>query len=193
MLSPQQQQQLLIMRSQQSHDTSGLGIDQQQYHQQGGPPISILNRSQLGQTNTFAQAMSVDVYDTSLPIPPPMPRRKSLPSIIKASDPFEADTKTGHSGRTTTTSTTANNRTKSNNNYYRNEINNSEIDINKQHRSPDTYIIENGIRKRLTDVSNSAIHLNSPNNNTDNNFNNHNNNNNSNIDKNSKGRTHFYS
>ena len=63
-------------------------------------------------------------------LPPPLPRRKSLPSIVKTKS-FKED-ETAHSS----------------------------ADLNDKHVQSELYVIENGIRKRVTEKSNSALHQN---------------------------------
>lgn len=157
-LSPQQQQQILMMRNQQysnnssgqesgigtgsnatnsAHGTHDLLMQQQQHrHRQNLSPnqtISIdnqlINNSPNNMSPNANQSSSTHYTDNlSLPPPPQLPRRKSLPSIVKSKS-FKED-ETAHSSS----------------------------DLNDKNQ--ETFIIENGIRKRVTEKSNSALNQN---------------------------------
>ena len=186
-LSPQQQQQLLLMRNQQysnnsSGQESGIGTgssvytnsahgtndllhsnfqhhphhhphhhQQHQHHQQ--PSSSSQNNQSCLSPRTSAQLKQTESTHLDIPIvQPQLPRRKSLPSIVKSKS-FKED-ETAHSSS----------------------------DLNDKNQ--EIFIIENGIRKRVTEKSNSALNqnklANDPSNPSSHNYNNSNANDNAN-------------
>ena len=140
-LTPQQQQQILMMRSQQysnnsSGQESGIGTASNftSATNSAHGTNDLLNTSQhqrhkTPQTESKAETNTPhphqEMGNDFLKVPPPLPRRKSLPSIVKSKS-FKED-ETAHSSS---------------------ELNN---------KNQETYIIENGIRKRVTEKTNSAI------------------------------------
>ncbi|RNA14634.1 junctophilin-3, partial [Brachionus plicatilis] len=131
-LSPQQQQQLLIMRQQQysnhsSGQESGLGSSVYTNSAHGTHDL-LIQRNHLNNTSPNADKKNdTTLLDTSM-APVQLPRRKSLPSIVKTKS-FKED-----------------------------EVAHSSSQLNDKNQ--DIYIIENGIRKRVTEKSNSALEQN---------------------------------
>jgi hypothetical protein len=150
-LSPQQQQAFLMMRQhqqqqQQFSNNSSTGQDDllsQQQHmsrqQQAANNMnnisphshvtSISHDPHAMMMNQAAQAAYHAEMSMPLPPPPPLPRRKSLPSIIKSAHAFK-ENETAHSS--------------------------SELHHHHHRKHQDIYVIENGIRKRVTEKTNSA-------------------------------------
>lgn len=172
-LSPQQQQQLLMMRNQHysnnsSGQESGIGtgssvytnmtsnvhgnidmnspnaqqaLQQQQqqqphhHHHHGHHPNNLVNGPGAGHPTGRPQLVSGKSMDASagqrildpdfMRIPIQLPRRKSLPSIVKMKS------------------------------YKEDETAHSSSELNEKNQ--ETFIIENGIRKRVTEKSNSAM------------------------------------
>ncbi len=156
-LSPQQQQQLMLMRNQQfsnnsSGQESGLGtgssvytnsaplgahdlLQQHQIHQQQRNLNDLIkndmlnnnpnNQALAGNANNLTSQNASTADHLLLQPPPQLPRRKSLPSIVKSKS-FKED-ETAHSSS----------------------------DLNN--KNEETFIIENGIRKRVTEKSNSLL------------------------------------
>ena len=127
-LTPQQQQ-LLLMRNQQysnnsSGQESGTGTSSSNYTNATNSDLLHTNNtnknpSQLQKQQSLAIAPTAHA-DPMLLAPPQLPRRKSLPSIVKTKS-FKEDEK---------------------------------------HIQTELYVIENGIRKRVTEKSNSALQQN---------------------------------
>jgi hypothetical protein len=135
-LSPQQQQQLIMLHSQQftnnlvgqelinMNNQNLMGLDQQQLH--SFHKASDNKQAASGSTVPH-QAKSIDMDYLKMPnAAPQIPRRKSLPSIIKIKSYKEDET--AHSS--------------------------SELNSKNQ----ETFIIENGIRKRVTEKVNSNLY-----------------------------------
>ena len=153
-LNPQQQQQLLLIRNQHfsnnsSGQESGLGTGSSVYTNLNNSTIGthdvqqrntcdinnknhdLNNNNNTANNNNINGKQSVNSNISNLDQflhPPQLPRRKSLPSIVKAKS-FKED-ETAHSSS----------------------------DLNN--KGEETFIIENGIRKRVTEKSNSIINHN---------------------------------
>lgn len=131
-LSPQQQQQLLIMRQQQysnnsSGQESGLGSSVYTNSAHGTHDL-LIQRNLLNNISPNSDKKTDTTLDNTSVPPVQLPRRKSLPSIVKTKS-FKED-----------------------------EVAHSSSELNDKNQ--DIYIIENGIRKRVTEKSNSALQQN---------------------------------